>query len=249
MTGSEAAFDDLAEDYDRYRIGYAPEIYDALADHGIVPGRRVLDVACGTGLVAEGLATRGCIVTGIDASQPMLRKARQRVPAATFVLGSAERMPFADGAFDGVTCAQAFHWFEAHRALAEIIRVVRPGGAVAVWWKGYMRGDVMRLVCEEVTRDLGLVQPPDVLTQGFDAFEQSPLVDKTLRVVPWIVERTVADTIGYERARARARSAYGDHLDAYVAALAERLGAPESRMSLALVQMVYLGRVPPQGDG
>src|SRR5208283_2281926 len=97
----------------------------------------------GTGLVAAELAARGCAVAGVDASEPMLERARRRVRSAPFVAGRAERLPFADGVFDGAVCAQAFHWFEREQALAELIRVVRPGGVVAIWWKTLMRGDTV----------------------------------------------------------------------------------------------------------
>ncbi|MBD5633772.1 MAG: class I SAM-dependent methyltransferase [Candidatus Eremiobacteraeota bacterium] len=72
------AFDGLAEAYDRYRIGYAPQLYEELDEYGLDAGANVLDVASGTGLVASALVARGSRVTGVDISEKMLARARSR---------------------------------------------------------------------------------------------------------------------------------------------------------------------------
>jgi len=93
------------------------------------PGARVLDVATGTGLVARRLVGRGYHVTGLDASEPMLRSGP---PAGPRVAGLAERLPFEDGAFDGLTFTYLLRYVDDPSAtLAELGRVVRPGGSVA----------------------------------------------------------------------------------------------------------------------
>jgi len=243
-TRSFGSFDELADDYERFRLGYPDELYGILREHAIGAGARVLDLGCGTGIVSARLAEIGCEVTGADPSEPMLAYARQRVSRARFVSAAAESLPFANGAFDAVTCAQAFHWFDQPRALAEIGRVVRPGGAVAVWWKGLMRGDVVRHIREEVARELGFEPPRDLLAQGFPGFVEAPLVDKRLRVVPWRAEMRVADYLGYERSRARARDAFGERRDAYLMRLGARLGDPQATLSLHYLHYLYLARVP-----
>jgi len=207
------SFDELADDYQRFRIGYADEIYDLLREHAVGAGSRVLDLGCGTGLVSARLVAAGCIVTGVDPSEAMLAHARSRVPGATFVLASAEKLPFDADSFDAATCAQAFHWFDQRRALEELQRVVRPGGTLAVWWKGLMRGDPIRHVR-----------------------------------VPWLTHMRVADYLGYERSRARARDAFGEQRGAYLDRLAARLGDPESTLSLNYLHYLYLARVPGEGD-
>jgi len=239
-----AVFDALAEAYGTYRLGYADEVYEVLAESGgILPGARVVDVGCGTGLVSAELVRRGCAVTGVDASSAMLVRARAREPRATFLLARAESLPFPDAAFDAATSAQAFHWFDQPRVLAELARVVRPGGIVAIWWKLMMRGDASRMIREEVARELGLEPPPDLLGDGFPAFEQAPLLDPRLRVIPWVVEMTVADFLGYEASRARARAAYGARLPDYLARLGERLGEASTVLSIGYIHFLYLGRV------
>ncbi len=241
---SVASFDDLADVYDRYRIGYASELYDAIFSYGLEPGSHVLDVACGTGLVAAELTVRGCSVVGADISAAMCAKGRVRVPNATFVVANAEALPFDDASFDAATCGQSFHWFDGWRALSEMMRVVRPGGIVAVWWKGFMRGDTIRHLRDEAASEIGLPPTEDLLANEFAAFNEAPLDNPMLRVVPWIVPTTVGRFLGYERSRARARAAYGDKLGGYFDALSKRLGPAETELTLSYLQLLYLGRVP-----
>ncbi len=240
------SFDELADAYDRYRIGYASELYDALFEYGVAPNDLVLDVGCGTGLVTAELGRRGCVATGIDACEPMIERARARAGSARFAIGQAEDLPFEDGSFDAATSAQAFHWFDQPRALAEMARVVRPGGTVAVWWKGLMRGDAIALLRDEAARAVDQEPTNDILAKDFDAFEAAPLADKVLRVIPWIVHMSVDDFLGYERSRARARDTYADRLEDYFGALLALLGPPDSDLALAYVHLLYLGRVSTQ---
>ena len=243
MVGT-AGFDELAERYDRYRIGYASELYDALFEHGLHRGDTVLDVGTGNGLVARALTERGCAVTGIDVSERMLACARERVPTATFALAAAEALPFDAASFDAAVSAQTFHWLDEPRALAELERVVRPGGTIAIWWKGLIRGDAVRLVRESVAAEFGLPPTPDLVTEEFEAFHGAVLDDKRLCVVPWLVTMRACDYVGYESSRAHARDAYGATLDAYLERLRERLGPPEGELHLAYAHMLYVGRVP-----
>ena len=92
-----------------------------------------LDAGCGTGRLTERLASRGWTVTGIDASAPMLRRARSRVPAAQFVEGDLCRLPLADFSVDlALTGLAMTHVADLRTAYAELGRVVRPGGTALV---------------------------------------------------------------------------------------------------------------------
>ena len=237
-------FDELAEAYNRFRVGYAPELYDVLAEFGVTANKSVVDVGCGTGLVSRELHERGCELTGIDISSAMLEHARLAVPGVAFMQAASEALPFGDASFDFAVSAQAFHWFDQPRALAEMSRVVKPGGAVAVWWKGLMRGDSVRLLRESVASELGLSSPPDLLTAEFSAFESSGLVDRRLRVIPWLVTMPAERYFGYECSRARARDAFGPQLPEYLELLRERIGPLDGVLKIAYVQLLYLGRVP-----
>ena len=103
-------------------------------------GDRVLDVATGTGLVARGLVQRyGCSVVGLDQSADMLAGARRALATAPglaaridLVRGEAERLPFSDGEFDHLTFTYLLRYVDDPAAtLAELARVVRPGGRIA----------------------------------------------------------------------------------------------------------------------
>jgi demethylmenaquinone methyltransferase/2-methoxy-6-polyprenyl-1,4-benzoquinol methylase len=104
------------------------------------PDDRVLDVACGTGLVSAALVERwGCRVVGLDQSAAMLGRARARAGAdprlaerIDFVEGEAESLPFADGEFDHLTFTYLLRYVEDPAAtLRELARVVKPGGRVS----------------------------------------------------------------------------------------------------------------------
>ena len=97
----------------------------------IGPGSRVLDVAAGTGSITRQLQARGFEVISLDQSSEMIRVAKQQ--GAVTVLATAERLPFADGVFDGVTFGYLLRYVDdVPRALEELVRVVRPGGALGM---------------------------------------------------------------------------------------------------------------------
>lgn len=105
----------------------------------LAPGQSVLDVACGTGVLARAAAQRvkpGGRVVGLDRNEGMLGVARRVAPDIEWRLGCAESLPFADRSFDAVVSQFGLMFFEDRgAAIAQMWRVLRPGGrlAVAVW--------------------------------------------------------------------------------------------------------------------
>ena len=95
---------------------------------GLGPGQRLLDVACGPGLLLRAALERGIDASGVDLSREAVALARQRWPELDVQEGNAERLPFADGVFDGVTCIGSLERFlDRGKALQEMRRVAAPG--------------------------------------------------------------------------------------------------------------------------
>ena len=116
------------------RLAYRPVQNAVLRElQGGSPGR-VLDVGCGTGLLAARIRREMQLaVVGCDFSQGMLRQAAQADPELPWVRGDALRLPFGDGSFDTIASTEAFHWFpDQDAALAEFFRVLAPKGRLLV---------------------------------------------------------------------------------------------------------------------
>lgn len=122
------AFDRVAEEYERGRPGYPPEVVAAL---GLARGARVADVGAGTGKLTRALASAGFGVVAVEPLAGMRAALASAAPRGVEVLaGTAEALPLADASVDAVTAADAFHWFDVERATPELARVIRPGGAL-----------------------------------------------------------------------------------------------------------------------
>ena len=97
----------------------------------LVPGRRALELGCGTGIFLERVAPSGAGIVGLDLSAELLAKARGRLGAAANVVlhrGNAESLPYAEASFDAVYGSSVLHHLDLDRALHEVLRVLRPGG-------------------------------------------------------------------------------------------------------------------------
>jgi SAM-dependent methyltransferase len=129
-------------------------------------GDRVLDVATGTGNAAIAAARSGCHVIGVDYAQSLLERARVRAAAeavdAEFVEGDAEALAFPDGSFDVVTSVVGVMFApDQPRAAAELLRVCRPGGTIALasWTPDGFIGDLFSTTAKHVPPPAGLTSP------------------------------------------------------------------------------------------
>lgn len=132
-------FDDLAEGYDRtnavFTLGLEKLYWRPQTLAAIAPGRgeRILDLAAGTGASSVKLREAGARVVSCDFSVGMMRVGHRMFPELDFIAGDALRLPFADDAFDTVTISWALRNVnDVTVALAEMLRVTRPGGRLVV---------------------------------------------------------------------------------------------------------------------
>lgn len=121
--------------YARGRPGYSPEALDwLLAALALTDRARVLDLAAGTGKLTAQLVDRGLDVVAVEPIEEMRAQLRRALPAVEALDGTAERLPLPDAAVAATFVGEAFHWFDGAIAVAEIARVVRPGGGAALLW-------------------------------------------------------------------------------------------------------------------
>ena len=137
-------FDSIASKYDRMNHGMSLGIdriwrwrFVRRLSRNLASGATVLDLACGTGDLTKALSNKGYLVTGLDISAEMMaigrEKCRYLSPKPSFVLGSAEQIPFPDASFDAVTIAFGLRNFDLRaQCLSEIRRVLKPGGRLDV---------------------------------------------------------------------------------------------------------------------
>ncbi len=129
--GPYTAFAEVAGAYERGRPGYPEDAVRWLVGNGPLD---VVDLGAGTGKLTRALVVLGHRVTAIEPLPEMLEQLPAAAPGAFAILGSAEIIPLPDAHADVVTCAQSFHWFDHALALPEIVRVLRPGGRLALVW-------------------------------------------------------------------------------------------------------------------
>ncbi|MDQ6779920.1 MAG: class I SAM-dependent methyltransferase [Candidatus Eremiobacteraeota bacterium] len=250
--GIPSDFDSLAVDYARFRTAYSTALFDNILDYARLPaGARVLDLACGTGLGMLPYLERGFAVCGVDVAPRMIEVARRELErrfATHFVLGRAEQLPLDDGSFDLVSCAQAFHWFDAQRAFGECARVLRRGGALAIFWKHAARDDPYTLAVEDLIHEWfgeeAAVRSRDHADEHaghWDAFWRSvspaagdvssvgnppPIfVQGEKRISSFVLKRSVADFVGYQRSREKIRMVVGERRHEFLETLERRLRA------------------------
>ena len=138
MTASSRAhsFNAAAGQYAASRPSYPPELFELIEQFADRPlaGARVADVGAGTGIATALLRRRGADVVGIEPGGAMAARFRTALPDVPIIRGDGNALPLADVSHDLVTYAQSWQWTDTTRSVPEALRVLRPGGALAIWW-------------------------------------------------------------------------------------------------------------------
>lgn len=124
-----------AATFSAYRAGFPDNLVDRLRPFGLGrPGQRILDVGCGQGDIARMFAAAGAEVVALDSSAAMLDQARQTCAGlpVSFVEAKAETTGLDAASFDGIVAGQCWHWLDRRRAAAEMARLTKPGGILAI---------------------------------------------------------------------------------------------------------------------
>lgn len=119
-------FDSAVREYDQGRTGWPEAVVAG------VQAADVLELGAGTGKLTRLLVGRFSSVVAVEPLPGMRSLGSRLVPEAVWVDGAAETIPVADASFDAAFVAEAYHWFDAERATAELARVLRPGGQLVV---------------------------------------------------------------------------------------------------------------------
>ena len=125
-------FTATTENYRRYRPDYPASLFDWILGFG--EGRDAVDLGAGTGIASRQLAERGFRVTGVEPNDAMRAAATEAGGGPTYVTGEAAATGLPAASADLVIAAQAFHWFPLAPTLAEVDRVLRPGGSAVAFW-------------------------------------------------------------------------------------------------------------------
>ena len=156
--------------YEEYLVPvlFAPLAHRVLDAAGLGAGDRLLDVACGTGIVARTAATRGARCAGVDLNQDMLATAKALGPGLEWLDGDAAALPVPDESYDVVTCQQGLQFMpDPVAVLRELVRVLRPGGRlVLATWRRLEYAPGFAAYVEVLDRHLG-TEAGDILRAPF----------------------------------------------------------------------------------
>ncbi|KUJ66039.1 methyltransferase type 11 [Streptomyces albus subsp. albus] len=130
------SFNAAAAQYAANRPSYPPALLDAVEEltGRPLPGIRVADIGAGTGIATAMLRERGTDVVAVEPGDSMAAQFRSTLPDVPIVRGDGNALPLADASRDLITYAQSWHWTDTDRSVPEALRVLRPGGSLAVWW-------------------------------------------------------------------------------------------------------------------
>jgi ubiquinone/menaquinone biosynthesis C-methylase UbiE len=164
----------LADSYQQFFTPITQQAVDHLLDAaGVQSKSKVLDVACGPGLVCQFAKRRGALPAGLDLSPRMIDKARSLLPETEFYVGDAEQLPFLDQSFDAVVCNFGLgHFPRPEEAVAECVRVLAAGRKAAFSWWDTPQNQRLQAIFREAIMEANLA-PSSKIPSGYDLYRFS----------------------------------------------------------------------------
>jgi SAM-dependent methyltransferase len=229
-----SGFESGSDVYERARPTY-PEaaVAQLLATTGIVEGSRVLDLAAGTGKLTRHLHAARAACIAAEPSASMREVFTRAVPGVPMVAATAEAIPLRRATMDVVVVAQAFHWFDPERALAEVARVLRHRGWLALVWNERDESDPMVAELVRISK-WDLCQPYPVgrdFGLDIDASQRfGPVLRTKTDFIQWLDREAFVEQVA-SRSYVQVlpddeRKALLDQIAAFAATLAEPIAMP-----------------------
>lgn len=229
-----SSFDATADQYDLGRPGYPSRAIDWWAARGAFDdGHRVLDLGAGTGKLTQLIPRDACDVTAVEPLANMRRRFRRAFRDVEMTRGSAESIPLPDDSLDTVVVGQAFHWFDAPKALDEIARVLRPGGGLGLIWN---QDDVEAAEWLEEIADQKRSISSSPMAAGMRAANEissHPWFDPADSTeIRWVEPTTVERVLANVESRSHVSVLDAPARQAILGRVSDALGVPSGRRSL-----------------
>lgn len=220
----DTAFD-IAAHLEPYRSAPPSELTGAMRDFGLKPVGKVLDL--GWGNASSALAAEGWRAEIVHPSQ-------------------GTQIPGPAGAYDAAIASDVLHLLDQPAVLAELRRVVKPGGLIVAGWRVLPQDSDLLALRGAASRAAGLPPVPEPLRGGFRAFYGAEFPETTIRIIPNTLRITVADWLSYELTRPEVAAELGANAqrwhDALARAFAEKFASPNVTIDARLHYYAYLAR-------
>jgi SAM-dependent methyltransferase len=237
-----------AATYGKFRRDYSPALYDAIGSRTGVPAARLaIDLGCGPGIVTSELVRRGWRAIGADFSTPMLSEAHAAHPAIPFLRTRGEAMGLRAGAVALVTCGTAFHWIPPVAGMAELGRVLAPGGVAALFWRYAIAGQPHMEAISEALREVGVTLPDaysELRVHASEPFAGTVFVDAAEIRIPTALDFTAESFHGWVSTIEFMRRLAADRHAEFLDRLGERLTRSFPTIREENEEYLFLARRP-----